>query len=128
MSRTTKLLQQVFSKFTQSINRTKPRVSPRNELELLESRQLLSAGTLRMVTYNIDADTKDFQNDNQRAGLETILQGIGSEHLNDNGTSNAQPFDVLAVQELNNGDGGANAPTLSSIVSSLNAFYGCRHL
>jgi len=29
-----------------------------------------------------------------------VLEGIGNAHLNDNGVSNAQPVDVLALEEL----------------------------
>jgi endonuclease/exonuclease/phosphatase family metal-dependent hydrolase len=82
------------------------------------------ATTLRIATYNINADTSSFENYPQSANLETVLQGIGDEHLNDNGVSNAQPIDVLALQELPNGSGGASAPSLSSIVANLNAEYG----
>src|SRR5258706_5298279 len=93
-------------------------------VEALERRCLLSAGTLRVVTYNISADTTTFAGNDQRTYLEAVLEGIGNPHLEDNGVSNAQTVDVLALEELQNGNGGANAPTLASIVSSLNAKYG----
>src|SRR5579884_2916565 len=58
---------------------------------------------LRVATYNLDADTSDFASNNQSATLETVLEGINSVHLNDNGTPTAQMLDVLGVQELQNG-------------------------
>jgi hypothetical protein len=78
------------------------------------------AGTLRIVTYNIQADTggQNGQIGGPTAGpgLTTVLQAIGSEHL----AGNAQPIDVLALQELN----GTPANTLSFIVGQLNGIYG----
>jgi endonuclease/exonuclease/phosphatase family metal-dependent hydrolase len=83
-----------------------------------------SAGTLRVATYNLNADTPDFAAVDQNANLESVLEGIGKVHLNDDGVSHAQRLDVLAVQELQNGMGGPNAPTLASVVANLNAHYG----
>ncbi|HUO07212.1 MAG TPA: hypothetical protein VM008_02685 [Phycisphaerae bacterium] len=80
--------------------------------------------TLRVATYNLDSDTTDFSGVNQQAYLETVLEGIGSYHLSDNGALNAQPVDILAVQELQNGYGATTGDTLSSIVTNLNAKYG----
>src|SRR5689334_7631744 len=55
------------------------------------------AQSLRVVTYNINQDTGDFgTNGVPSADLTTVLQGIGITHL----AGNAQPIDVLAVQEL----------------------------
>src|ERR1700743_525132 len=92
-------------------------------VEILESRTLLSS-TLRIVTYNINADTTSFQGKNQAANLETVLEAIGTTALNDNGTSNTQPCDVLALEELQNGSGYTGAPTPTTIVAALNAHYG----
>src|SRR5262245_43235342 len=59
--------------------------------------------TLRVVSYNIDADTggADGQMGGVYAGpgLSTVLQAIGNVHLGS--TNNAQPIDVLTLQELN---------------------------
>jgi hypothetical protein len=78
---------------------------------------IAEAGTLRIVTYNVRADTGS---PNSGPGLTSVLQGIGNAILPDN---NAQPIDVLALQELN-----YNNPTPSStlqfIVNQLNTIYG----
>jgi endonuclease/exonuclease/phosphatase family protein len=90
------------------------------------SSALATTGTIRIAEYNINADTTEFEDESPSQGtdLETVLQGIGEDPLNDNGTSNAQPFDLLALEETYNSSGYSGAPTLSSIVSNLNAFYG----
>ena len=71
--------------------------------------------TYRIVSYNIDC--ADQGNDNNitasYAGLPTVLQAIGQHHLG----SNAQPIDVLGVEEL-------NSTTLSNLVNKLNGIYG----
>ena len=69
--------------------------------------------TLRIVTYNIKADTGS---STSGPGLTTVLQAIGSEHLN----GNAQPIDVLALQELYS----TPSTTLGYIVGQLNGIYG----
>ena len=53
-----------------------------------------AAGELRIVTYNIDADTASGSNGtgNVSPGLSTVLQGIGTATLGD---GSAQPVDVL---------------------------------
>ena len=73
-----------------------------------------SADNLRIVTYNISAGSVAPGND-----LSTVLQAIGNEHLN----GNAQPIDVLALQELSYASSEAS-PTLKAIVTNLNNFYG----
>ena len=93
-------------------------------VEILETRRLFTAGTFRVVTYNVNADTSDYSSVNQSANLETVLEGIGGTSLSDNGKSNAQAVDVLGVEELQNSLGGPNAPTLATIVSNLNTKYG----
>ena len=70
-----------------------------------------SAETLRIVTYNVDADTGS---PDSGPGLTAVLQAIGSDHLQ----GNAQPIDVLALQEL------TATTTPSYIVGQLNAIYG----
>jgi hypothetical protein len=72
-----------------------------------------SAEELRIVTYNIKADTGS---SDSGPGLTTVLQAIGSEHLN----GNAQAIDVLALQELYS----TPSTTLSYIVGQLNGIYG----
>jgi len=72
-----------------------------------------STDELRIVTYNVKADTGS---NDSGAGLTTVLQAIGNEHLN----GNAQPIDVLALQELYS----TPSVTLSYIVGQLNGIYG----
>jgi hypothetical protein len=78
------------------------------------------AQTLRVVTYNIDADTGGAtgQKGGPTAGpgLATVLQAIGAESL----AGHAQPIDVLALQELY----GTPATTLQYFVNQLNSLYG----
>ena len=83
-----------------------------------------SASEFRVATYNLDSDTSDFAGVDQQTNLEAVLEGINSYHLNDNGTPAAHNLDILAVEELKNSLGGAQASSLSSIVANLNATYG----
>src|SRR4051812_21834835 len=80
-----------------------------------------SAQILRVVSYNIDADTGGADGAlggvYAGPGLATVLQAIGNEHLN----GNAQPIDVLSLQELNYS---RTTTTLSFITSQLNSIYG----
>src|SRR5450755_4351846 len=73
------------------------------------------ATSLRIVSYNID--DADQGNDNNItaafAGLPAVLKAIGQHHIG----TNAQPIDVLGVEEL-------NSTTLPSLVSALNNIYG----
>src|SRR5262245_25663580 len=69
------------------------------------------AQILRVVTYNIEAGNGIDSN------LTTVLQAIGNSHL----AGNAQPIDVLVLQEL------ATSPTTTTlpfIISQLNTIYG----
>ena len=75
------------------------------------------AGDLRIATYNVRADTGS---PDGGPGLTTVLQGIGNAILPD---SNAQPVDVLALEELNYNNPSPSS-TLQFIVSQLNAIYG----
>lgn len=73
------------------------------------------AATLRIVYYNTECWGKG--NDNAITGsghsLPTIIQAIGLHHLG----TNAQPVDVLALEEL-------RTTTLANFVTQLNAIYG----
>jgi endonuclease/exonuclease/phosphatase family metal-dependent hydrolase len=73
---------------------------------------IASAQTLRIATYNIKADTGS---PDSGTGLSTVLEAIGAEHLG----GNAQPVDVLALQELYS----TPSTTLSYIVNQLNSYY-----
>jgi hypothetical protein len=96
-------------------------------LLLVSSASIASATDLRIVTWNIDADTGGavgaMGGVDGGPGLITVLQAIGNEHL----AGNAQPIDVLALEELNGT--GANAvnavnATLEYVVGQLNDIYG----
>ena len=74
-----------------------------------------SAVSLRIVSYNID-DADQGNDDNITApfaGLPAVLQAIGQHHIG----TNAQPIDVLGVEEL-------NSTTLPNLVDALNNIYG----
>ena len=71
--------------------------------------------TLRVVSYNIDC--ADQSSDNNITGsthsLPTVVQAIGLHHLG----TNAQPIDVMSVEEL-------TSTTLANFVAQLNGIYG----
>ena len=71
--------------------------------------------TLRIVSYNIDcADQSSINNlTNVSHSLPTVIQAIGLHHLG----TNAQPVDILGVEEL-------TSTTLAAFVAQLNAIYG----
>src|SRR5215470_18783188 len=71
------------------------------------------ADSIRIVTYNIEADTGGVTT--PRAGMSTVLQGIGDEVVN--GTS--RPLDILSLQETT-----SNTTTVDPIVNMLNGLYG----
>jgi hypothetical protein len=92
---------------------------------------IASAGTrtIRVVTYNIDADISGYTT--ARPGLITpssgggtltggALEGIGEENV---GGDSAQPIDVLALQETT-----SNTTTVQPILDALNAFYSSRNI
>jgi endonuclease/exonuclease/phosphatase family metal-dependent hydrolase len=81
-------------------------------IEPLERRDLLDAGTLRIVTYNIEADINGVTT--PRPGLYEVLEGIGEEQVQ--GT--VLPLDILALQETT-----SNSTTVAPIVSALNSYY-----
>ena len=80
---------------------------------------------VRVVTYNLGSDVGSITgpqpgliapwNDTNNFTAGGVLQGIGEELLN----GNAQPIDVLALQETK-----SNAQTVTPIVDGLNIFYG----
>lgn len=76
-------------------------------------------GAIRVVTYNVQSSGLGIVPPNP--GFDTVMQAIGNHHL----AGNAQPIDVLSLQEL---DGTqftpGNSATLPYIVSQLNAIYG----
>jgi hypothetical protein len=108
---------------------SRPRV-PVALLLLLIFAETVSAGanTLRIATYNIDADTYSdaghiglMGGPIAGPGLDTVVEAIGNATL----AGNAQPIDVLALEEL------AAAPfrtldnfAMNGLVNKLNAFYG----
>src|ERR1017187_16434 len=71
--------------------------------------------TLRIASYNIDcADQGSINNiTNSTHSVPTVVQAIGLHHLG----TNAQPVDVLGVEEL-------TSTTLSALVTQLNNIYG----
>ncbi len=71
------------------------------------------AQTVRIVCYNIEADTGGYTA--PRPGLYTVLEAIG-EGQNGGG---AHPIDLLALEETT-----SNATTVAPIVSALNDYYG----
>jgi Dockerin type I domain/PEP-CTERM motif len=79
--------------------------------------------TLRIVSYNIDDADQGNENNITApfAGLPTVLQAVGQHHIG----TNAQPIDVLGVEELNPTTGTQNgATTLGDLMTALNNIYG----
>mgnify|MGYP001161991400 CR=1 FL=1 len=74
---------------------------------------------IRVVTYNVQSSGLGIVPPNP--GFDTVMQAIGNHQL----AGNAQPIDVLSLQEL---DGTqftlGNSATLPHIVNQLNAIYG----
>ena len=73
---------------------------------------LAQSETLRVATYNIEADINGVTA--PRSGLYQVLEGIGEQLI----AGNAQPLDILALEETT-----SNSVTVAPIVSNLNAFY-----
>jgi hypothetical protein len=73
------------------------------------------AKTLRIVSYNIDCEdqSSDGNITNASHSLPTVVQAIGLHHLG----TNAQPADLLNVEEL-------NSTSLSNFVVALTNIYG----
>ena len=74
-----------------------------------------AAATLRIVSYNIDCSDQGSDNSitNANHTLPVIIQAIGLHHIG----TNAQPVDILGVEEL-------QSTSLSNIVRQLNVIYG----
>ncbi len=80
-----------------------------------------AAGDLRVVCYNVNADTNGSGGVGTfGTGMSSVLQGIGSATLGD---GIAQPIDVPALEELSWVGSGAS-PTLQTVVNDLNGIYG----
>jgi endonuclease/exonuclease/phosphatase family metal-dependent hydrolase len=87
---------------------------------------LSSAATIRVASYNIQADISGYTN--ARPGLIAdssgnvtnggAVEGIGEEIVHGDA---AQPIDILALQETT-----SNSTTVQPIADALNAFYGYR--
>src|ERR1700749_2866922 len=73
---------------------------------------IASAGTLRIVDWNIEADINGHTT--ARTGFNTVLLGMGNEIIG----TNAQPIDIMALEETT-----SNATTVQPIVSLLNGDY-----
>ncbi len=82
-------------------------------LLLLATPPAARAQSLRIVTYNIEADTNG--NTAPKDGLYTVLEAIGQQNYN----GIVQPIDILALQETT-----SNTATVAPIVTALNAYYG----
>ena len=70
---------------------------------------------LRIVTYNSATDTTPGGADVPRAGMASVLEGLGIESRN----GIQRPVDILAVQEVNTGLNGAQ-----QLMNQLNSIYG----
>ncbi len=85
----------------------------------LAAGSLASAAALRIVTYNIDADTNGsggVGTIGNNTSMTTVLQAIGESSL----AGNIQPPDVVALEELSWVGSGAS-PTLQVIVNDLDS-------
>src|SRR5207253_9097105 len=82
----------------------------RLRLEPLECRTVPTAGYYRIADYNIASSMSS-----PATGLDTILQGIGNEHLN----GVTQPIDLLALEEVQ-----SQATTSAAVTTLLNNLYG----
>lgn len=71
--------------------------------------------TLRIVSYNVDCYDQSSINNitNVTHSLPTVVQAIGLHHIG----TNAQPMDVMSVEEL-------TSTTLTNFVAQLNVIYG----
>jgi len=80
-----------------------------------------SAQTLRIVSWNVNADTTDAVNFNNATStqVQTVLAAIGAEKLADG----SEPIDVLALEELKGVAGNGISPTLATLVTDLDAAY-----
>ena len=76
----------------------------------LESRDVPS--TIRIVTYNIEADIDGVTT--PRSGLYQVLEGIGEEDVQ----GDVQPPDIITLEETT-----SNSTTVAPIVTNLNSYY-----
>jgi hypothetical protein len=76
----------------------------------LDDRIVPAGGYFRLAEYNIASSTSS-----PASGLNTILQGIGDEHVN----GVTQSIDLLALQEVQ-----SQATTSQAVVNLMNGLYG----
>lgn len=76
----------------------------------LDDRIVPAGGYFRLAEYNIASSTSS-----PASGLNTIIQGIGDEHVN----GVTQPIDLLALQEVQ-----SQATTSQAVVNLMNGLYG----
>lgn len=81
-------------------------------LALITSSTFAATGTLRIGSYNIEADIDGVST--PRTGLYTALEAIGNASV----LGNAQPLDILGLEETT-----SETTTVSPIVSNLNTYY-----
>ncbi len=83
-----------------------------------------AANDLRIVTYNINADTESgtgqIGDPDGGTGLPAVMEALGAIHLGD---GNAQPVDIFALEELHYDNPSASS-TLQYLVTQLNNYYG----
>jgi hypothetical protein len=82
-----------------------------------------ATGTLRIVSYNTDQADQNSEDNLTAAwaGMPTVFQAIGQHYIG----TNAQPIDVMGVEELNPSTGTQDgATTLGDMVTALNNIYG----
>lgn len=81
----------------------------------MAARPAVAGAVIRVASYNIDC--ADQGSDNNITGashsISTVIQAIGNHHIG----GNAQPVDVLGLEEL-------NSTSMPSLVTQLNAIYG----
>jgi endonuclease/exonuclease/phosphatase family metal-dependent hydrolase len=99
-----------LTRFLRSTTRPRKQAARLLQCELLEDRTVPS--TLRMATYNIEADINGVTT--PRPGLFEVLEGIGEEQLQ----GHNQALDIVTLQETT-----SNTTTVDPIVSALNSFY-----
>ena len=90
----------------------RPATSRTCRFEAVEPRVLLSASTIRIVTYNMEADISGYST--PRPGFYQVLEGVGEEQVQ----GNVRPIDILVLQETT-----SNSTTVAPIVTNLNTYY-----
>src|SRR5438874_1102222 len=80
------------------------------------------ATTIRIASYNIDS--QDQSSDNNITGashsIPTVIQAMGLHHIG----TNAQPVDVLGLEEMLTSTTAGFNTTLSDATTALNNIYG----